>query len=104
MGGRWRLYRAVAKGRLWRWPKRTMMRREFPLSRPSTASQSIGYPRAGRLSPRSSSSSDLDEEGEQSWVFPTTEGLNDEELLGALTVRTELLRHELVDSYYDGKD
>ncbi len=46
----------------------------------------------------------LDEDGEPTWAFRTTEGLNDEELLGTLTVRTELLRRELVDSYYDGDD
>ncbi len=46
----------------------------------------------------------LDEDGEPTWAFRTTDGLNDEELLGTLTVRTDLLRRELVDSYYDGDD
>jgi len=41
----------------------------------------------------------LDEEGSPSWAFRTTAGLNDEELLGVLTVRIELLKDELVDSY-----
>jgi len=41
----------------------------------------------------------LDEEGSPSWAFRTTPGLNDEELLGALTVRIELLKDELVESY-----
>jgi hypothetical protein len=37
----------------------------------------------------------LDEDGHSSWAFRTTDGLNDEELLGALTIRTDLLRQEL---------
>jgi hypothetical protein len=41
----------------------------------------------------------LDEEGHASWAFRTTAGLNDEELLGALTVRTDLLRKELLESF-----
>src|SRR5262249_115163 len=46
----------------------------------------------------------LAEDGEPTWAFRTTDGLNDEELLGTLTVRTDLLRRELVESYYDGDD
>jgi hypothetical protein len=45
----------------------------------------------------------LDEEGRASWAFRTTDGLNDEELLGALVVRTDLLRRELLDAY-EGED
>ncbi|GAA1258900.1 hypothetical protein GCM10009677_07190 [Sphaerisporangium rubeum] len=41
----------------------------------------------------------FDEEGRSSWAFRRTDGLNDEELLGALTVRTDLLRRELLDAY-----
>ena len=41
----------------------------------------------------------LDEEGHPSWAFRTTAGLNDEELLGALTVRTDLLRKELLEAF-----
>lgn len=41
----------------------------------------------------------LDEDGRSSWAFRTTGGLNDEELLGVLTVRTELCRQEVVASY-----
>ena len=37
--------------------------------------------------------------GTSSWAFRTTSGLNDEELLGVLTVRTELCRQEVVASY-----
>ncbi len=41
----------------------------------------------------------LDEDGHASWAFRTTSGLNDEELLGALTVRIDLLRKELLESF-----
>jgi hypothetical protein len=41
----------------------------------------------------------LDENGTASWAFRTTDDMNDEELLGALTVRTDLLRRGLVESY-----
>lgn len=43
----------------------------------------------------------LDEEGVSSWAFRTTPGVNDEELLGALTVRTDLLRKELLEAYWN---
>ena len=43
----------------------------------------------------------IDEDGDATWAFRTTDGLNEEELLGALTVRTDLLRRELVESYSD---
>ncbi|PZG41995.1 hypothetical protein C1I98_20460 [Spongiactinospora gelatinilytica] len=46
----------------------------------------------------------LDEEGRSTWAFRTTDGLNDEELLGALTVRTDLLRHKLYDAYTSDAD
>jgi hypothetical protein len=41
----------------------------------------------------------LDQEGHPSWAFRTTAGLNDEELLGALTVRMDLLRKELLEAF-----
>ena len=41
----------------------------------------------------------LDDEGHASWAFRTTGGLNDEELLGALTIRIELLKTELLEGY-----
>lgn len=41
----------------------------------------------------------FDEEGHSSWAFRTTDGLNEEELLGALTVRTDLLRRDLLKSF-----
>jgi hypothetical protein len=41
----------------------------------------------------------LDEEGGPSWAFRTTAGINDEELLGALTVRIEILKRELLMDY-----
>jgi hypothetical protein len=43
----------------------------------------------------------LDEEGHPSWAFRTTAGLNDEELLGAMTVRIDLLRRELLEAVID---
>jgi hypothetical protein len=46
----------------------------------------------------------LDDEGNSSWAFRTTEGLNDEELLGALTVRIDLLRKELLEAYWNDDD
>lgn len=46
----------------------------------------------------------LDDEGASSWAFRTTPGVNDEELLGALTVRTELCRKETVAAYEDDED
>jgi hypothetical protein len=41
----------------------------------------------------------LDEEGVPTWAFRTTSGINDEELLGVLTVRIELLKSELLEGY-----
>ncbi|MFG1749029.1 hypothetical protein [Streptosporangium sandarakinum] len=46
----------------------------------------------------------LDEEGHSSWAFRTTDDLSDEELLGALTVRTDLLRRKLYDDYIGDDD
>ncbi|MEU9835813.1 hypothetical protein AB0D67_30120, partial [Streptosporangium sp. NPDC048047] len=46
----------------------------------------------------------LDEEGHSSWAFRTTDGLSDEELLGALTVRTDLLRRKLYHDYTGDDD
>jgi hypothetical protein len=46
----------------------------------------------------------LDEEGNSSWAFRATKGLNDEELLGALTVRIDLLRRQLVASFTSEDD
>ena len=46
----------------------------------------------------------LDEEGQATWAFRTTDGLNEEELLGVLTVRTDLLRQELLEQYTGDDD
>ncbi|HMM96243.1 hypothetical protein [Phycicoccus sp.] len=46
----------------------------------------------------------IDDEGGSTWAFRTTDGMNDEELLGALTVRTDLLRKDLLQSYEDDED
>jgi hypothetical protein len=43
----------------------------------------------------------LDEDGEPTWAFRTSDGLNDEELLGALTVRLELLKQHLLELFED---
>lgn len=43
----------------------------------------------------------IDDEGRVAWSFRTSSELNDEELLGALTVRVDLLRQALVDDYAD---
>ncbi|MEV8506808.1 hypothetical protein AB0368_18630 [Actinoplanes sp. NPDC051475] len=45
----------------------------------------------------------LDEDGDHSWSFRTTNPLNLEELLGALTVQVEVLRRKLV-SHWDDED
>ena len=41
----------------------------------------------------------LDETGEASWAFRTSEQLNLEELLGALTVQVEVLRNKLLHQW-----
>ncbi|MCA1822712.1 MAG: hypothetical protein ABR520_10750 [Mycobacteriales bacterium] len=41
----------------------------------------------------------VDQDGDAVWAFRTTPGLDEEELLGALTVRTDLLRKELLEAY-----
>jgi hypothetical protein len=46
----------------------------------------------------------IDEEGHASWAFRMTDGLNDEELLGALIVRTDLLRRRLYHSFVGEDD
>ncbi|MBB4765611.1 hypothetical protein ACFQFC_15465 [Amorphoplanes digitatis] len=43
----------------------------------------------------------LDEDGGHSWSFRTTNPLNLEELLGALTVQVEVLRQKLVSQWDD---
>ena len=46
----------------------------------------------------------LDDEGRSAWAFRTTDGVNDEELLGALLVRYELAKQETVDLYADSEE
>lgn len=41
----------------------------------------------------------LDETGDPSWAYRTTNRLNREELLGALIVHADLLRKELVEEW-----
>ena len=43
----------------------------------------------------------LDEAGEASWSFRTSETFNLEELLGALTVQVEVLRNKLLHQWTD---
>ena len=42
----------------------------------------------------------LDSCGHPTWALRTTNRLNDEELLGALSVQTELLRRQLVQQWW----
>ena len=46
----------------------------------------------------------LDERGESAWSYRTSEPMNLEELLGALTVQAELLRNKLVQQWVDPDD
>lgn len=46
----------------------------------------------------------LDEQGSPSWSYRTTDGMNDEELLGALTVRQDILRKKLLSEYLAEED
>ncbi len=43
----------------------------------------------------------LDEDGDDAWVFRTSQSFNLEELLGALTVQTDLLRRKLLAQWDD---
>ena len=43
----------------------------------------------------------LDEDGEAAWSFRTSEVLNLEELLGALTVQVDILRRKLARNWED---
>jgi hypothetical protein len=46
----------------------------------------------------------LDDSGDATWSYRTTHRLNNEELLGALVVHTELLRHKLVAQWDEEPD
>jgi hypothetical protein len=46
----------------------------------------------------------LDEEGNSTWAFRATRGLNREELLGALTVHREFLLQELLEEWEEDFD
>lgn len=41
----------------------------------------------------------LNADGRSSWAFRETEGLNDEELIGALTVQLDLMRQRVIEMY-----
>jgi hypothetical protein len=46
----------------------------------------------------------LDNEGSTAWSFRTSEQINPEELLGALTVQVEVLRRRLADEWDEYED
>lgn len=46
----------------------------------------------------------LDDEGKSAWSFRTSEQMNMEELLGALTVQIDLLRSRLLDEWDPEED
>jgi hypothetical protein len=46
----------------------------------------------------------IDENGQFTWAYRATQGINREELLGALRVHTALLERELVDEYLQPDD
>ncbi len=46
----------------------------------------------------------LDSDGDVGWYYRTTNRLNREELLGALTVQVDVLRKELRDEWNDSDD
>jgi hypothetical protein len=41
----------------------------------------------------------LDEDGAPTWAFRLTEGLNHEEMIGAMTVQLDLMRDEVTDLF-----
>ncbi len=41
----------------------------------------------------------LDDEGSPTWAFRETEGINDEEIIGALTVQLELWKARTIELY-----
>ena len=43
----------------------------------------------------------LNENGRSTWAFRETEGLNEEEVIGALTVQLDLMRERVKAQYYD---
>lgn len=43
----------------------------------------------------------LNENGRSAWAFRETEGLNEEEVIGALTVQLDLMRERVRAQYYD---
>ena len=41
----------------------------------------------------------LDEDGRETWSFRHTEGLSDEEAIGALVVQLDMIREQVVDQF-----
>jgi hypothetical protein len=46
----------------------------------------------------------LNAEGRSAWAFRETEGLNEEEIIGALTVQLDLMRERTKALYYSDED
>lgn len=46
----------------------------------------------------------LDDEGQSAWSFRETEGINDEEIIGALTIQLDLMRQRAIEAYTSGDD
>ncbi|GAA4065760.1 hypothetical protein [Actinomadura miaoliensis] len=46
----------------------------------------------------------LDSHGEPSWAFRRTKGISDEEMLGALIVRADLARRDILDLFDEDDD
>jgi hypothetical protein len=46
----------------------------------------------------------LDAEGHSSWAFRETQGLNEEEAIGALTVQLDIMRQRVIDQFRPGDD
>lgn len=46
----------------------------------------------------------LDEDGNSSWAFRETSSVNDEEIIGALTIQLDLMRRRAIDLYTSGDE
>jgi hypothetical protein len=43
----------------------------------------------------------LDEDGKPKWAMRLSEGINEEELLGAMVIHTDLLKRDMLDDWVD---
>ncbi len=46
----------------------------------------------------------IDESGRANWLFRTTSGINDEELLGSMVIQTELIKADILRSWESPED